>query len=468
MTTDVLPGVTVNVAAQAAPSGQATGTGRLLVPGITPKGPIDPTRVTGWASFTRIFGDRTHYSTLHDALYAFWAVGGGEAYVARVVGPAAATASVTLADAELTDTLEIGARDPGDHGDTLTVDVVDEGDTFALVIGEDGVQVERFSRLATPSDAVDRLASSRYVRATDLASGSEDPTPVAGTFDLAGGDDDRAGIGDADWAAALDRFTADYGPGQVAAPGRESDAARAQLVDHAEATRRTAYLDAPQGDNAETLTTLAGELDSRHAALFAPWLDTTIDGRVRAVPASTVAAGLTARLDTEAPTAHLSPDLARSALDAIVDVDVDFTDAEHAQLNGAGVNVFRTTRTSGVLLRGWRTTSDEDAWTQLSQARYVMGLTSRLATLAERFVFRTLTAATITDFGNALKAELKDDFDAGALYGADPDDAYAVDVSEDVNPPDEIAAGRLHGLVAVQVSPYAERVVLDVVKTAIA
>ena len=464
---DVLPGVTVNVIADAAPSGVSTETGRLFAAGITRRGPTGPQRVAGPGSFARIYGERAHYDTLTDALRAFWRSGGGEVYVSRVVGPDAQASSVTIddgsgGDGSSEDVLEITAREVGEHGDDLSVEISSSGPSFSLTVLKDGEEVESWSGLTSAADAAG--VTSEHVRIRDLGS---DETPDSGSYDLEGGDDDRSGIGSDDWQDALDRFDSTYGPGQVVAPGRESSSAREQLLDHAEEHGRIAFLDGEQGASVSDLTSDVNSVRSRHAALFAPWLHVPDGGRTRTVPASVVAAGLAARLDAQAPTGHLAPERGLSILDSVSDVETDFADDQHAELNGAGVNVFRRTRTSGVLLRGFRTTSNDEAWTQLSQARYIMGLSSRLAQIADRFVFRTITPATLVDYGNQIKSELKDDFDAGALFGDEPDDAYSVDTSDDVNPPEEISAGRLHALVSVQVSPFAEQVVIDLVKSAI-
>lgn len=468
--TDVLPGVTVQVAAQALPSGDATATGRLFVAGVTARGPVVPTVVGGFASFRRLFGDRTHFDTLTDPLQAFWAVGGGDVVVSRVVGPAATVATVTVDDGDAVPTVRFDAAWPGDAGDDLAVEVATDGDGFQLIVTDDGRVVEVYRRLGSVADAVLALSQSELVRAVDLASVSSDPTPEPGVYQLAGGDDDRANINDQAWKDALDRIDGGFGPGQVAAPGRTSQTGHDQLVDLAAATNRVAYLDGPQGADAAALTAIALGENRRQAALFGPWLNVPLGERIVPVPASMVAAGVTARLDRAAPTAHLAPTLERARLveersgrAVVVSVDVDFTDAEHAALNSAGANVFRATR-SGVLLRGWRSLSNEPQWVQLSQVRYVMGLSARLADISERFVFATLTRTAIAEYGAQLKSELLADFEAGALFGDVPDDAYAVDVSEDVNPAGQLQQGILHALVDVTPAPFAERIVIDILK----
>ena len=460
---DVLPGVTVQVAAQALPSGDATDTGRLHVVGVTRKGPVEPTVVTGTSSFERTFGARTHFDTLTDPLQAFFTAGGGQVVVSRVVGAGAQAASATIEDGESTPTLEVEAAWPGEAGDDLSVEVAHDGSRFTLTVFDDGEQVERFVEIESPADAVDATSQSRFIRVSDLGSASADPTPAEGASQLSGGDDDRGNIDDQQWEDALDRIGPEWGPGQVAAPSRTSSTAHSQLIAHAEATNRVAFLDGDQGAGNAQLLSAVDSARSRSAALFAPWIQVSIGGRIRTVPASMIAAAVAARLDQAEPSAGAAPTLALAGLPSVLDVDVDFDDDQHGELNGAGVNIFRSGR-FGVLLRGWRSTSNEATWEQLNQVRYIMGLSARLADISERFVFANLSAATISEYGAQLSGELLDDFNAGVLAGDDADEAFTVDVSSDVNPVEQLAQGILSAAVSVTPAPAAERIVIQIVK----
>ena len=53
---------------------------------------------------------------------------------------------------------------------------------------------------------------------------------------------------------------------------------------------------------------------------------------------------------------------------------------------------------------------------------------------------------------------------AGALYGPEPSDAYSVDVGPAVNTEETIANGELHAVLRVRMSPFAELVVIEIVK----
>jgi hypothetical protein len=59
---------------------------------------------------------------------------------------------------------------------------------------------------------------------------------------------------------------------------------------------------------------------------------------------------------------------------------------------------------------------------------------------------------------------LQPHFDAGELFGATPAEAYSVDTTS-VNTSQTLAAGQLNARVGIRVSPMAEFVYIDVVKT---
>jgi hypothetical protein len=58
-------------------------------------------------------------------------------------------------------------------------------------------------------------------------------------------------------------------------------------------------------------------------------------------------------------------------------------------------------------------------------------------------------------------------YNAGSLYGETPDDAFSVDVGESVNTPSTLAAGELRAVITMRMSPFAERVVIEIVKVSV-
>jgi hypothetical protein len=73
----------------------------------------------------------------------------------------------------------------------------------------------------------------------------------------------------------------------------------------------------------------------------------------------------------------------------------------------------------------------------------------------------------IAQFGSELAVMLGGFYDAGALYGETAADAFQVDVGSSVNTPTTIANGELHAVLKVRMSPFAELVVIEIVRVAL-
>lgn len=463
----VAPGVQVNVTGDRARRGIASRTGRLIVPAITYRGRVDePVLIRSFANFRERFGT-ADWTSADEHLRAAFNEGVGEAIISRVVGPAAANATVDLlADDGTTTVLTIDARDPGAHGNDLSVEVLNvTADTYDFRVSFEGELEEEFVGVTSNTALVDHLDSSRWVRGTVV-----DPTfPAAATSDLTGGDDDRANITDTEWQAALDRISVDWGPGQVTIPSRTAAAAWDMIEAHASNRNRVALIDPPVDTSVAQLESLASGRNSSYEMFIGNWFRVPADTPTgtRAVEGSAIAAGLIARRDAVSPTAHEAAageqGVTRHAVEIIGEVE---SESDRATLNGAGVVLAKAGRTLAPRLYGFRSTSDQDAWVQFTAGRYRMSLIDRLDQLGERYVFRTLTPEVIQDFGNDIRAMLKQDFEAGALFGEDPSDAYSVNTGDDVNTADTLADGELRAHVVVSMSPFGERVVIDVVKVA--
>jgi hypothetical protein len=73
----------------------------------------------------------------------------------------------------------------------------------------------------------------------------------------------------------------------------------------------------------------------------------------------------------------------------------------------------------------------------------------------------------IAQFGSELSGMLAGFYDVGALYGDTVDAAFQVDVGSSVNTPTTIANGELHAVLKVKMSPFAELVVIEIVRVAL-
>ena len=454
-----------------------TDTGVWHVIGITEKGPTEPQHVQSMADYVRIFGSRVSYGMLYDALDSFFHEGGREAYVSRVVGPTPVNSFVVLNDAGAAPSLRVEALGPGAWGNDLNVQIV-AGTTvgsFIVVVSHDTLgELERSPELVDKPAALGWAQYSDYIRLTDLASLND---PAAGAAQsLASGADDRANIVDAQWQTALDKLTTDLGPGQVSAPGRTTAAAHAQLLAHAVTNNRSAILDPPNTATAATLLAAAAadRGNGRHGAMFAPWLNVPglTGGTVRTVPPSGVVAGIIARNDarTGNPNVPAAGQNGQSQYTLSLSVAA-WTDAQRESLNDMGVNVIRMMY-GGARVYGWRSLADPGslpAWANFGNSRLFMAISAEANNIAERYVLSEIDGrgATIGAFQGDLTAMLVRYYNEGALYGPTPTSAFIVDVGPTVNPPAKLAQGELRAVIGLRMSPFAEMVILELVKVAI-
>lgn len=445
-----------------------TDTGTWFAAGFADFGPTDEAvKVRSLKEFKSAFGGRVNSGSLCDSVETFFREGGSVCYVARVVGPAAANASVTIDS-----TVDVEAKYPGAFGNGLNVEVEagSQSGTFRFVVthDSDASVSETSPDYATVADAEDW--DSAYVTITDNAGSASDPS--VGTYSLSGGSDDYASATDSDWQTALDLFVADLGPGQVSYPGRTTATAHSQLLQHAEDTNRIALLDAADTATVATLTAAAAAASilpgASRGALFAPWakIAGVSGGSVRTVPYSAVQAGLEARRDASG----LNPNVPAAGVNgqpvSVIELAQSWTDDDRETLNDAGVNVAKLVY-GGPRTYGYRTLVDPDTdpnnW-QLGNSRLRMAVTAKASEIAERYVLSQIDGKgrTIAAFAGDLSGMLTGYYESGGLYGDSPEEAFRVDTS--VNTPETIEAGQLRAVISMRVSPMAELVVIEIVK----
>lgn len=465
-----LPGVVVTSRESQAASSAETDTGTAFFTGLAERGPSDRAVLCrNLAQVEATFGDRSGGQTLYDAADVFFREGGSRLYIGRVFGPSPSVATVTEANSAKYDAVNPGAW--GADIDVVVTAGTDAGQ-FVYSVQYQGTEVENSGDLNDIAEAVAWSADSDYIRVSEVGSAND---PAVGTKSLVGGTDDRTNAVESNWTAALVLFTQDKGPGQVAAPGRTTTAAHTALVAHAKANNRHALIDLADTSTVSTLTTEVANhrTDGRYAEAFAPWavVPGIAEGTERTVPYSAVQAGMIARSEGvgNSPNVAVAGDNGRS-LYAIDLSQSPWTDAQREVLNDAGVNV-AIVRDGGVRTYGARTLVNAllaPGFLQAPASRTVMGLTSEAQAVGEGFLFSQIDGKgrKLAEFQGALQAICADYYDDGALYGETLQDAARVDVGSQVNPPEDLAQGILRAVIAVRVSPFAERVVIEITKVA--
>jgi phage tail sheath protein FI len=474
------PGVQVQVLTTPPPRSAPTDTGIWFVVGTSDQGRVDkPMFLSSMSDFTRLLGARQSYSLLYDALEEFFREGGSRAYVSRVVGPAAVQASKNLLDAVAAISLIVRALGPGTYGNSIKVGVVAgvTGGSFQIQITDaNNVVLEQSGDLLTQQDAATWSVTSQYVTITVGASALN--PAVAAPVVMAGGTDDRLNITDAQWQAALDRFTRDLGPGNVSAPGRTTTTGYTQLADHAKNNNRVAFLDAADTPTVATIQTAVANAKStgsgQYAALFAPWIviPGIVPGTTRTVPPSATAAGRASATDAAegpgVPAAGEGKGTSRFALDVS---QPSWTDSQRDTLNTSGVNVIRNLE-GDVVIYGWRSLADpinNPYWVPLGTVRYLMGLGARAWARGQSYIFDQIDGQghTIAAYHGALVSLCQDDWVLGEIYGVTASEAFNVDTGPGVNTDAALAGNELRAVIAVRPSPFAELVTIQIVNVPI-
>jgi hypothetical protein len=474
-----LPGTIVRSRANSPGASSDIDTGTWFAAGFTERGSLtQPVLVRDMDEYTRKLGGReTGYTTLYDAADVFFREGGSRLVVSRVFGPSPGLATVTLDDSGAVDSIRVDAKNPGAWGADLDVIIAagDVGGSFTITIEDDDVVVESSGDLLDVAEAVAWGASSEYVTITAL--GANDPD--VGSFSLTGGTDDKSNATDATWEAALTRITKDQGPGQVSMPGRTTAQAHQDTLEHADSHNRRALLDYTDSSNESTLVAAAatdralGD-EARSGAGFAPWavVPGIAAGTTRTVPWSAVQAGLIARSEAAGNSPNVAAAGDNGQAQYVIGLSQDaWTDAERETLNDGGVNVallkngtFRT--------YGYRTLADPDtdpAYVQFTAARTLMAIAADGEQVLERFMFAEIDGKgrKLAELAGQLIGVCLPYYSAGSLYGDTPSDAFRVDVGAEVNTPEDLAAGQVTAVITLRISPFAEVVILELVKTEI-
>lgn len=476
------PGVNVTSRAAIAPDGPPTDTGVWFVGGQAEKGPTNTWALLhNMTDFDAVYGDRfTPLPTLYDSVDTFFRDGGRQAYVIRVVGPGATKGTLTSVDRAGTPvpTIAVDALSEGAYSSEISREVVNGvgANTFALIIRSEGAIVEQSGDLANPAAAVAWAANSKFVRVRDLASASAAPTnnpAVSPATALSAGTDDRTSITDVHRTAALDKFTADLGPGQVSWPGATTTAIGNALQAHAQLRNRTAILDSPDtgvaGDMIATVANILLSPEPERCAVFGPQaiVPGLTPGTIRTVPMSAVVAGIMARNDAVNGTGTPAAGQNGQSRYAI-DVTHTYSDADRKAANDAGVNIVKPLY-GPITIYGYRTCSADLRWRSLADQRLRMEIANLAGIIGEEYVFQKIDPQghTIAGYGGALKAMLTRFYNQGSLFGLTPDDAFSVNVGDSVNTILTKAAGELHAVLGLKMSPFAEMVFIEIVKVPI-
>ena len=293
------------------------------------------------------------------------------------------------------------------------------------------------------------------------------------TYTLTGGKDGDEPTGE-EYKSALALLAAIEDLSIIAAPGssayEDAQTVRNDLISFAEKRRayRIAVLDTPEGQSVSEAQGWRGQVDSKHAALYYPWVvvanplarpgDESISKEI-ALPPSGFVCGIYARNDVErgvfkAP----ANEVVRGSLR--FETDINF--AQQEVLNPLGVNCLRFFPGRGYRVWGARTASSDPEWKYVNVRRYFNFLERSIDVGTQWAVFEPNGERLWTNIRETIGSFLETQWRSGALLGTDPKQAYFVRCDRSTMTQDDLDNGRLICLVGVAVVKPAEFVIFRI------
>lgn len=452
-------GVQITIGATAGSGGgDATLVAQFFLTGVSTRGSVTaPTIARSYSEFTDFTDGRTTAGSAHDAVRSFFAEneGTGRVVFQRVTGPGANTLGTVILKDRSTNpglnTLTINAASPGSWSSLVTV-VVSDGvlaGTCTIAVQYRGVTVETYPNLANPTEVVQALSISTYVRAVNLGSASVAPAniPLAGSFPLSAGADDAANVTLAQLTAGLAMFTPDYGPGFVAIPGQPaSTTLAAALGSHCQANSRIAATSPAAGTTPASAVTLARTLrastGARALGMVYPWVTLPADGEAGIRMVSPEGAYAGRRAAAIAREGVWQPPAGEfGAFQYVTGVEVALTAVQvNALVDDAIIPI--VTQPSPRVYGDRSLSADEVTWRFLSYSDLVNAVAYDCRKVMDRYVGRSIDglrggffASMLTDLNGALQPYV----DGGGLVPQGGDPGYLIDLS--ANNASTISAG---------------------------
>lgn len=472
--------------------GVPTSTAALL--GEAERGSSTPREVTSYKDYQHWFGDVFHPTKfLPYAANGFYENGGKRAFVCRLVGDGATTASATFGD------FVMRAAGPGQWGTRVTVkispgstkrpdgssvgfklqlaywssDPVPAFDPFAdRTTMPRPTYIEEFDDLDTDeaspdfygkrfpfvdlekgeaNQGIESSALAVLVRNAGVPAGTR---PADGMQTLAGGADDPVALGVDDYRgltapgrpieqglAALER-DAYRDIALVYAPNVSTDIASA-IVSHCERMRfRFAVIDVDEGQANPGGLNPRNQIDSSYAGFYYPWIFTSDPrtGARKLTPPGGHVLGIYARTDTErgvfkAP----ANEIVRGALA----LEYDITDEIQDGLNPKGVNAIRSFPGRGIRVWGARTLTSNPLWKYVSVRRLFIFLERSIYEGTRWVVFEPNDDKLWARVTDTIRLFLRAQWRLGALFGRTEQEAFFITCDRTTMSQDDILNGRL-------------------------
>jgi len=459
--------------------------------GEAPRGPSAATLVQSWSEYKTLYGDLSQTSDLGFAVYHYFANGGRDAWITRVIGSTAVTATATVAyypngSGQASASLfTASAKSKGGWGNNLTLEFSNGNTaasstvmpTFNLVVKLSGIEVERWNDLSPD------IASSRYFVTilnnyssyiTNVAAGSGIVAnaywiynSVATTF--ASGSNGSA-VQDTDYVTALGQLDSVEGVLLLNAVNKTSATVINQFLAKAE-SRGNSFVIIDPDMTAVDVSTIGGSVvgsytSSNYGAVYYPHL-TMVDpsktgpGAVRATAPGGAIAGVYVRTEIERNVAK-SPAGYNVTVRNSLGLGTSFTEAQTGTLYSTyNVNVLKTVPGGGIIINGARTLDKAAPGKFISARRTLNYLKQVLKEGTESAVFEPNDSRLWDQITGSVSALLGEFWRQGGLKGKNASEAYYVICDASNNTSVTVDNGEVHIEVGVALQYPAEFVVIN-------
>ncbi|HEY6347348.1 MAG TPA: phage tail sheath C-terminal domain-containing protein [Bryobacteraceae bacterium] len=454
-----------------------------------------PVLVQSFSDYQRGFGGTNGLdsrSYLGYAVNQFFANGGQQAYIVRLVWTDAATATA----ANVGGTLTLWASSPGQwaNGIQIAITVPSSGVFNIQVLDASNNQLENFLNLTVNSAVPVIDNDSQYITFINPATGNPPGSismPSAATGTLAGGVDGtvlqpKDGVnGNGNFETALNASGSGTGVhlldqvpifNLLCVPGEADESTISSLESYCNTKRAFYIVDAPQTATVTNLGSgpigaaghgLSGN-SSDHAAYYFPWIqapDPLASNRPRMFPPSGSIAGIYAYTDANRGV-WKAPAGIDAALSGVSGLQYVLTDLQNGTLNVNAVNCLRQFQVYGDVVWGARTLQGSDQvgsqWKYVPIRRLALYLESSLYDGTQWVVFEpndeTLWGQIRLNVGSFMQGL----FLQGAFQGTTPQQAYFVKCDAENNPQSSIDQGVVNILVGFAPLYPAEFVVIQI------
>ena len=253
------------------------------------------------------------------------------------------------------------------------------------------------------------------------------------------------------------------GPGHTAGnTPQEAQAIALALISHAERMQyRIAVLDSRPGQSIADVRDFRGKLDSKHAALYYPWVKVIdpLTGQENHYPPSGFVAGIYARNDIERAV-YKAP--ANEVVRLAIGFEKLLSKGQQEVLNPEGINCFRFFEGRGMRLWGARTISSDPEWKYVNLRRYFAYLERSIDKGTQWAVFEPNGERLWANVRRTIEDFLLNEWQNGALLGDKPEKAYFVKCDRSTMTQNDLDNGRLVCLIGVAALRPAEFVIFRI------